>query len=422
VGGLEAEVVLLFVLAALGDGFTDNLQSSVLGEGVSSLVGSGSLRNTEESLILIVIPDELEEELESALGGFRVDFINGGGPVVQRLNHGLLTSDGEGCDVSLADVSSRFDGVSLCRVRGVIGRLIGRGGRSRAALELGSPALSKGEEDGVGLALIQIQGEVVVLVEEVIPGVGGSGWFVGFHFEGEFHTQFFTTQVEFLLLWASSADDFEVFVFLRKMTGPWILNDGGVWNLIVGNDADVSLGLSIVVQVGGSDGNLDSFVFGLLGNNSEWEFDSQVLFITDLVVSHGVWDFGSETSLELTNKGQVDISVDALLRALTLKGNLSNGGNDDWEVHAEGDGESQAGGHFTELFNGLDGLLHVDLLNLSTEAVGARFRFLEPNGNNATNFGRFDNIFQTLSIQFGVEVHLIPKVDLGVDIGLLPDI
>jgi len=289
-------------------------------------------------------------------------------------------------------------------------------------LELGGTALSKGEEDSVGLALGEVEGEVHVLVEEIFPRVVRSGWLVGFHFEFEFHAQFFLTEVEVLLLWASGADDFKIFVFVGHTTCPWIFNDGGVWNLVVGDETDLSLGLSIVVQMGGGDGDLDGFVFGLLGNDSQWEFDSQVLFITDLVISHGVWDLSGKTGLELTNKGKVEVGVNALRRAGSLKGDLSNGGHDDWEVHTEGDWESHGSWNFTELFDWLDGLLDVDLLNLSTETVGSRLGFLEPDSNDATDFGRFDNAFQSVEVQFGVEVHLIPKGDLGVNIRLFPDV
>jgi len=95
---LEAEIILLVGLVALSDGFTGNLQSSVLGEGGGSIVGRRSLGNSEESFILIVISDELEEILESVLGGFGVDFVNSGGLVVQVFDDGLFSCDGKSHD------------------------------------------------------------------------------------------------------------------------------------------------------------------------------------------------------------------------------------------------------------------------------------------------------------------------------------
>jgi len=95
---LDTEIVLLVVIIALSNGFTGDLQSSIGGEGGGSIVGSRSLRNAEESFILLVVSDKLYKILESVLGGFGVNFVNSGGLIVQILNNGLFSSDGKSHD------------------------------------------------------------------------------------------------------------------------------------------------------------------------------------------------------------------------------------------------------------------------------------------------------------------------------------
>lgn len=245
-GDLDASRSLLLVGVGFGDGFTDNLKSSRLGHGGGGLVASITTGNADESLFLLV-GNDLEQVLEGVLGVLVVDFVNGGGLLVQGLDDSLLASDGAGEDNSVLDGTS-LNRVSLLGVAGFVGV---RGGvAGRGARELGSAAKSEGEKDGVGLGVGEVHGHVHVLVEEVFPVLGRSGGSVLFVLVDEFESEFFTADLGNLGGWLASADEVEVLVLVAHGPGPWILDHSGVWDDVIRNNADFSSGLSVVFNVG----------------------------------------------------------------------------------------------------------------------------------------------------------------------------
>lgn len=157
--------------------------------------------------------------------------------------------------------------------------------------------------------------------------------FVFFGFINEFETDFLTSNLDGVTGWLSSADNVISLVLVGHLAGPWVLDDGSVWDSVDGEDADLSGWSSLGVHVGGGDGELDGIIrSALLGDNSEWELEGNVLLSSYLVVLLGVWDLKGKTGLELTSGGEVDFGVDAaLLLGGSLDGDLSDGGEDEWE-------------------------------------------------------------------------------------------
>lgn len=113
---LDASLSLLVAGVGFGDGFTDDVEASGLWHGGGNLVGGGSTGNADESLVQLVVHDELGEVLEGVFGVLAVNLLDGGGLAVNGLDDGLLSGDGDGVNQSTLDVSSDFDRVSLSRV------------------------------------------------------------------------------------------------------------------------------------------------------------------------------------------------------------------------------------------------------------------------------------------------------------------
>lgn len=286
--------------------------------------------------------------------------------------------------------------------------------------ELGSTSKTEGEEDGVGTAVGKVSSEVHVLVGEMGPGLGGTGGSVGFFLVNEFHAELFTTNLLGVFGLLSGADEVKVFVLLGERLGPWILDDGGVWELGVGDETDLSRGRTVIFQVGGGDGELDGLSLLALSNDPHWEFDGNVAFESDLVVALGVWNLGGETGLELTDGTHVNFSMDSGLASLSLDSDLSNSGNNDGHVHSERDWESEDGGDLPDLFPRLDGLLEGDFFNLLVQRVAVEL--IHPDVDHSSDFGSLDEGLEVIGGQFGGDEHLVPDGEGGVNVVLLPDV
>ena len=113
---LDTSLSLLFVGVGLCDGVTDDMEAAGLGHGGRGLVGGFSPCNANESLVQVIGHDELGEILEGVFGVFVVDFLDGGGLVVDGLDDGLLSGHGDGVNETTLDVSSDFDRVSISGV------------------------------------------------------------------------------------------------------------------------------------------------------------------------------------------------------------------------------------------------------------------------------------------------------------------
>lgn len=419
---LDTSSILLLVGVGLGDGFTDDAESTGLGEGGGNLVGSGSTGNPHKAGVLVLGPDGLDQVLEGVLGLGVVDFINGVGLLVQGLDNGLLSGDGNGENHSALDVSSDFHGVSLGGVGALVGVGLAGGTGSRGLGELGGLADSGGDEDGVGPGVGEVKGEVPVAVEDGFPlaVVSGVGDLVLFNLVDELKSNLLLSDLGGGFLLLSGPDDFEAFVPLGHGLGPWVADHGHVWDLVVGGDPDFSGGLTVVLQVGGGDGELDGVGLGLLGNDAEWELKGEVPFVSDFVVLLGEGDLGGETELHLSGHGEVDLSMDAGLGSGSLDSDLSDGGHDDGHPHPEGHGETEDVGDLTELFHGLDGPLEGDLLNLLVQGVVVQL--VHPDVDHAAEVSALDNLFQALWVDLGGDEHGAPEGDGGVGISLAPDV
>lgn len=301
---LDASRFLLGLIVRLGDGLSDDSKTSRLWHGGGDLVGCLASGDANKSGIHFVGDDGLDQVLEGVLGVLVVNFFNGGRLLVQRLDDGSLSGDGSGENDSSVDVGANLDGVSLDGVGALVG--VGGGGRSGRLGELGSSAKSEGEEDGVGLGGGKVNGKVHVVVGEGGPVFGYLGGTIGLLFVHEFDSEFFPADLlgGFGLL--SGPDQVEVFVLLGQGFGPWVLDDGGVWELRVGQDSDLSRWSTMIFQVGGSHGELDGLALASLSNDSQGQLDSDIPLVTDLVVALSVWNLGGETGLELTD-GAVEL-------------------------------------------------------------------------------------------------------------------
>lgn len=118
---LDATIVLLRAGVRLGDSFTNNLKSSRLWHGLGSHIGSLTPCDTDESFVHLGGDNGLEQVLEGVLGRPGINLVNGSRFPVQRLNDGLLSSDGSSEDESVGDISSPVDGFTGRRF--ILGRV-----------------------------------------------------------------------------------------------------------------------------------------------------------------------------------------------------------------------------------------------------------------------------------------------------------
>lgn len=102
--------------------------------------------------------------------------------------------------------------------------------------ELFIKGLTNGSDknDGVGSGFLEVQGEVEVLVQEAVVVLGGSGVLVSFVFVVGSESVSLGFEIRRLLLRLTAGSDWvEFLVFLAKSPGPWVTDDGGVWQLVV---------------------------------------------------------------------------------------------------------------------------------------------------------------------------------------------
>jgi len=234
-----------------------------------------------------------------------------------------------------------------------------------------------GEEDGVGGGSVQAQGDIAVGVHKAFPHWVALLGPVLLSFVDEFQTDFVGSEDDLVGNGLFSNTDFlELFVLLGDGSCPWVNNDGGVWELVVREDLNVSGRLAAGLQMDGGDGNLEAFLSNLLGDDAEWQVDGHVAFETNFVVSLSHWDFGVETEFHLSTDVEVEVGLDARLLARSLNLELSNSGKNDWHGHAEGDWESEDGWDLMYPLPWLHSPLEAEALVGVADGVGVKFQSL----------------------------------------------
>jgi hypothetical protein len=160
--------------------------------------------------------------------------------------------------------------------------------------------LSDGNNDGVDCLFFNLQEDLGLAAGEFVPlwvlGPVGLGFDDGLD-------SVLLSDGEFLgLSLLLGLNPVEFLVLLGQGLGERLLNDGGVWDGLVRVELDLSLGLSVVFQVGWGESELISSLLGLLGKNSDWEFDGDVLLESNLVFLHGVWNLKGQSGGQLSGE------------------------------------------------------------------------------------------------------------------------
>jgi hypothetical protein len=173
------------------------------------------------------------------------------------------------------------------------------------------------------------------------------------------------------LLVLDGTDEFHL-SSLRVDGGPeFVVNDGGVGLLVVGDNVDGSLGTSLAKVVGGN-GELVLALGSLAGNGGEGKFNDEVTLDSSLVLLAGEGNLEGDLAVDLPGVDGGEVGLEGHLGGSTdvIELDGSADGNEGGDAHVVDEGDTHDGGHGAHVLGQVEELLVVDVV-LSLVSLGS---------------------------------------------------
>jgi len=261
---------------------------------------------------------------------------------------------------------------------------------------------SEEEDQSVGLRLVQVQDDLslgvtegwrsepgsvegtvgsVELTDETGPSgnilllFGEFGFFLDLEVESEHVLSEGLLVLVVVLLLFVGVDDLHLSSLWVDGWVEFVMDDGGVWDLVVGGQVDGST-WGTLAEMGGGDGQLELTTRSLAGDESEGSLHNDVTLNSSLVLlaSEGALEGQFTVDFPGVNWGKISLEGDLGRSTDVLEFDCSTDGDEGGHSHVVNKRESHDCGHGSQMFSHMDGLLVVDLvLSLSIGTLSELF-------------------------------------------------